>query len=61
MLSFQSNLCTSVKMQTSYISTLLYLLWFVLASITKKGEIEASTFHIIDFGVLRPSQTLWTN
>jgi hypothetical protein len=36
----------------------------VLASITKNGEIEremASTFHIIDFGVLRPSQTIWTN
>jgi hypothetical protein len=32
----------------------LHLLWFVLASITKKGEIEremASTFPIIDFGV----------
>jgi hypothetical protein len=32
----------------------LYLLWFVLASITKKGEIEreiVSTFHIIDFSV----------
>jgi hypothetical protein len=32
----------------------LYLLWFVLASITKKGEIEreiVSTFPIIDFGV----------
>jgi hypothetical protein len=31
-----NNLCTCVKMQTSYIST-LYLLWFVLASITKNG------------------------
>jgi hypothetical protein len=32
----------------------LYLLWFVLASITKKGDIEreiVSTFPIIDFGV----------
>jgi hypothetical protein len=51
MLSFQNNLCTSVKMQTIYT---LYLLWFVLASITKKGEIEreiASTFSIIVFGV----------
>jgi hypothetical protein len=49
-----SNLCTSVKLQTSYISTLYILFWFVLASITKKGEIEremASTFYIIDFGV----------
>jgi hypothetical protein len=36
----------------------------VLASITKKWEIEReifSTFHIIDFGVWWPSQTLWTN
>jgi hypothetical protein len=33
---------------------ILYLLWFVLAKITKKGEIEremASTIPIIDFGV----------
>ena len=54
MLSFQNNLCTSVKMQTSYISTLYICFWFVLASITKKGEIEreiVSTFPIIDFGV----------
>jgi hypothetical protein len=38
-------------MQTSY--ALLYLLWFVLASITKKGEIEREIgLHIflIDFG-----------
>jgi hypothetical protein len=34
-----SNLCTYI-MQTSLNSTLIYLLWFVLASITKKGEIE---------------------
>jgi hypothetical protein len=27
-------------MQTSYIFCTLYLLWFVLASITKKWEIE---------------------
>jgi hypothetical protein len=27
-------------MQTSFNSAPLYLLWFVLASITKKGEIE---------------------
>jgi hypothetical protein len=27
-------------LQTSYISALHILLWFVLASITKKGEIE---------------------
>jgi hypothetical protein len=41
-----------------------YLIWFVLASITKKGEIEreiVSIFPIIDFGVWRPSQTLWTD
>jgi tryptophan-rich sensory protein len=31
-----SNLCTYL-MQTSSILHLLYLLWFVLASITKKG------------------------
>jgi hypothetical protein len=33
-----SNLCT-YHMQTSSILHLIYLLWFVLASITKKGEI----------------------
>jgi hypothetical protein len=52
-LSFQSNLWTSAKMQTRQFYT-LYLLWFVLASITKKGEIEREmdpTFPIIDFGV----------
>jgi hypothetical protein len=53
MLSFQNNLCTSVKTQTSYISTLC-ICFGVLASITKKGENEreiVSTFPIIDFGV----------
>jgi hypothetical protein len=63
MLSFQNNLCTSVKMQTSYISTFIFAL--VCVGINhQKGEIEreiVSTFPIIDFGVLRPSQTLWTN
>jgi hypothetical protein len=64
MLSFQNNLCTSVKMQTSYISTLC--IWFRLCwhQSPKRGEIEreiVSTFPIIDFGVWRPSQTLWTN
>jgi hypothetical protein len=34
-----SNLCTYI-MQASSNYALLYLLWFVLASITKKGEIE---------------------
>jgi hypothetical protein len=34
-----SNLCT-YHMETSSILHFLYLLWFVLASITKKGEIE---------------------
>jgi hypothetical protein len=34
-----SNLCTYL-MQTSSNYALIYLLWFVLASITKKGEIE---------------------
>ena len=37
--SIPSNLCTYI-MQTSSNYTLLYLFWFVLASITKKGEIE---------------------
>ena len=37
--SIPSNLCTYI-MQTSSNYALLYLLWFVLASITKKGEIE---------------------
>jgi hypothetical protein len=34
-----SNLCT-YHMQTSSFPHFIYLLWFVLASITKKGEIE---------------------
>jgi hypothetical protein len=34
-----SNLCTHL-MQTSSLLHFIYLLWFVLASITKKGEIE---------------------
>jgi hypothetical protein len=37
--SILSNLCTYF-MQASSNYALLYLLWFVLASITKKGEIE---------------------
>ena len=37
--SIPSNLYTYI-MQTSSNYALLYLLWFVLASITKKGEIE---------------------
>jgi hypothetical protein len=37
--SIPSNLCTYI-MQTSSNYALLHLLWFVLASITKKGEIE---------------------
>jgi hypothetical protein len=37
--SIPSNLCTYI-MQTSSNYALPYLLWFVLASITKKGEIE---------------------
>jgi tryptophan-rich sensory protein len=47
-----SNLCTYI-MQTSSNSALLYLLWFVLASITKKGEIEREIglhLFLIDFG-----------
>ena len=64
MLSFQSKLCTSVKMQTSYISTLCICFGLCWHQNHQKGEIEremASTFPIIDFGVWRPSQTLWTN
>jgi hypothetical protein len=34
-----SNLCTYL-MQTRSFLHFIYLLWFVLASITKKGEIE---------------------
>jgi hypothetical protein len=34
-----SNLCT-YHMQTSSFLYFIYLVWFVLASITKKGEIE---------------------
>jgi hypothetical protein len=34
-----SNLCTYI-MQTSSNSALIYLLWFVLASITKKGRLK---------------------
>jgi hypothetical protein len=47
-----SNLCTYI-MQTSSNSALIYLLWFVLASITKKGEIEREIclhLFLIDFG-----------
>jgi hypothetical protein len=36
--SIPSNLCTYIMQTFNY--ALLYLLWFVLASITKKGEIE---------------------
>jgi hypothetical protein len=35
----QINLCT-YHMQTSSILHFIYLFWFALASITKKGEIE---------------------
>jgi hypothetical protein len=34
-----SNLCTYL-IRTSSFLRFIYLLWFVLASITKKGEIE---------------------
>jgi hypothetical protein len=40
-------------MQTSSFLHFIYLLWFVLASITKKGEIEREmglTFPTINFG-----------
>jgi hypothetical protein len=47
-----SNLCTYL-LQTSSITALIYLLWFVLASITKKGEIEreiGSNLFLNNFG-----------
>jgi hypothetical protein len=47
-----SNLCTYI-MQTSSIMHFYILLWFVLASITKKGEIEREIglhLFLIDFG-----------
>jgi hypothetical protein len=50
--SIPNNLCTYL-MQTSSNSALIYLLWFVLASITKKGEIEreiGSNLFLNDFG-----------
>jgi hypothetical protein len=50
--SILSILCTYI-MQTSSNYALLYLLWFVLASITKKGEIEREIdlhLFLIDFG-----------
>jgi hypothetical protein len=51
--SFQNNLCTSDKMETSYISHSIFAL--VCVGINhQKGEIEremASTFPIINFGV----------
>jgi hypothetical protein len=45
---FQSNLCTSVKCK---LVTFLHfvLLWFVLASITKKGEIESEMGSTISY------------
>jgi hypothetical protein len=45
--SIPSNICTYI-MQTSSMYAHLYLLWFVLASITKKGEIEReSGLHLV--------------
>jgi hypothetical protein len=49
-----SGFLNSFPRPLSEVTRTLYLLWFVLASITKKGEIEreiVSTFPIIDFGV----------
>jgi tRNA(Arg) A34 adenosine deaminase TadA len=46
------NICTYL-LQTSSITALIYLLWFVLASITKKGKIEreiGSHLFLNDFG-----------
>ena len=50
--SILSNLCTYI-MQTSSIMHFYILLWFVLASITKKWEIEREIglhLFLIDFG-----------
>jgi hypothetical protein len=44
-----NNLCTSVKIANQLHSYTLYLLWFVLASITKKGEIEREIDLIISY------------
>ena len=55
-----SNLCTYL-LQTSSITALIYLLWFVLASITKKGEIEkeiGSNLFLNDFGCCCPTQII---
>jgi hypothetical protein len=63
MLSFQNNLCTSVKIQTSYIYILCICFGLCWHQSPKRGEIEReifSTFPIIDFGVWRQSETLWT-
>jgi hypothetical protein len=54
MLSFQSNLCTYVKMETSYISTLYICFGLCWHQSPKNEEIEremASTFPIINFAV----------
>jgi hypothetical protein len=52
LIAYISNLCTYL-MQTSSFLHFIYLLWFVLASITKKGEIKREigiTFSTINFG-----------
>jgi hypothetical protein len=62
--SIPSNLCTYI-MQTSSNCALLYLLWFVLASITKKGEIERELgLHLFSELILvveLPNTNNWTN
>jgi hypothetical protein len=54
-----------LHMQTSSNSALLYLLWFVLASITKKGEIERELgLHLFPKLILvveLPNTNNWTN
>jgi hypothetical protein len=58
-----SNLCTYLMQISSILH--FYLLWFVLASITKKGEIERKIgLHLLlyEFWWLNcPTQINWTN
>jgi hypothetical protein len=44
-----SNFCTSIKIANYLHSYTLYLLWSMLASITKKGEIEREMGLIISY------------
>jgi hypothetical protein len=60
LLSFQSNLCTYDKIQTSYISTLCICFGLCWHRSPKSGRLKGKwpqPFPIIDFYVWRPSQT----